>query len=235
MKILQKFQRTVLFFWLLTAFLSIYGGVVEITCSPRQVKAVQGEKIMLQFSLCNGSTYTLSQVEKFFISYHAYDGSGKLISYDNPRFVLPQSVRPGSIVTVSIPVYFNLAAGIFSIEWDLVREGEFWGRDKKWRSCLLKLRLWPLVSAAYKNAWLSTFYESGRDWLDREQYLLRQILKNNETWKDKKFIGFSAGSNYPQVWIRDTATLMFYARFFLSGRAASGNGRKFFQSTKPGR
>ena len=214
MKILQKFQRAVLFFWLLTAFLSLYGGVVEITCSPRLVKAVQGEKIMLQFSLRNGSAYTLSQVEKFFISYHAYDGSGKLIAYDNPRFVLPQSVRPGSFATVSIPVYFNLAAGIFSIEWDLVREGEFWGRDKKWRSCWLNLRLRPLVSTAFKNFWLPTFYESGREWLDREQYLLRQILKNNEAWKGKKFFGFSAGTNYPQVWIRDTATLMFYARFF---------------------
>ncbi|MEI6614835.1 MAG: hypothetical protein WCL37_08045, partial [Chrysiogenales bacterium] len=42
----------------------------------------------------------------------------------------------------------------------------------------------------------------------------RQILKNNETWKGKNFFGFSAGTNYPQVWIRDTATLMFYARFF---------------------
>ena len=214
MKFRHEFRIVVLLPLLLAAFLDLYGEGVEITCSPRQVTAVQGGKIMLQFSLRNGSAYTLSQVEKFFISYHAYDGSGKLISYDNPRFVLPQSVRPGSSVTFSIPVYFNLAAGIFSIEWDLVREGEFWGRDKKWRSCFLNLRLRPLVSAAYKKAWLPTFYESGREWLDREQYLLRQILKNNEAWKDNKFFGFSAGTSYPQVWIRDTATLMFYARFF---------------------
>jgi hypothetical protein len=214
MKMLRKLQRAVFFFWLLGAFLRIQGGVAEITCSPRHVTAVQGEKIILQFSLRNGSAYTLSQAEKFFISYHAYDGSGKLIAYENPRFVLPQPVRPGDAVTFSISVYFNLAAGIFSIEWDLVREGEFWGRDKKWRPCFLNLRLRPLASAAYKNAWLPTFYESGREWLDREQYLLRQILKNNETWKGKKFFGFSAGTSYPQVWIRDTATLMFFARFF---------------------
>jgi hypothetical protein len=214
MKILPKLKRIILFFWLLTVFLSLYGGVVEITCSPRAVTAVQGEKIVLQFSLRNGSAYTLSQVEKFFISYHAYDVSGKLIVYDNPRFALPQSVRSGNSATFSIPVYFNLAAGIFSIEWDLVREGEFWGRDKKWRPCFLNLRLRPLVSVAFKKSYLPTFYESGREWLDREQYLLRQILKNNETWKGKKFFGFSAGTNYPQVWIRDTATLMFCARFF---------------------
>jgi hypothetical protein len=214
MKILQKLQRAVLLSWLLAAFFNLYGGVAEIACSPRGVAAVQGEKIFMRFSLRNNSAYTLSQAEKFFISYHAYDGSGKLVSYNNPRFVLPHSVRPGSFVTVGIPVYFNLAAGIFNIEWDLVREGEFWGRDKKWRSCWINLRLRPLVSTAYKKTWLPTFYESGREWLDREQYLLRQILKNNEAWKNKKFFGFSAGTSYPQVWIRDTATLMFYARFF---------------------
>ena len=214
MKISQKLQRAVLFSWLLAAFLSLYGGVAEITCSPRGVTAVQGEKIFMRFSLRNGSSYTLDQVEKFYVSYHAYDGSGKLVSYDNPRFVLPRSVRPGDFVTVGIPVYFNLAAGIFNIEWDLVREGEFWGRDKKWRSCWINLQLRPLVSTAYKKAWLPTFYESGREWLDREQYLLRQVLKNNEAWKDKKFFGFSAGTSYPQVWIRDLATMMFYARFF---------------------
>ncbi|MEI6614418.1 MAG: hypothetical protein WCL37_05935, partial [Chrysiogenales bacterium] len=203
MKILWKQQRAILFCWLLTAFLSLYGGVVEITCTPGLVTAVQGEKITLQFSLRNGSAYTLSQVKNFFISYHAYDSSGKLIAYDNPRFVLPQSVRPGNSVTFSIPVYFNLAAGIFKIEWDLVKEGEFWGQDKKWRSCFLNLRLLLLVSAAFKKSCLPTFYESGREWLNREQYLLRQILKNNETWKGNNFFGFSAGTNYPQVWIRD--------------------------------
>jgi hypothetical protein len=214
MKILRKVQRAFLFLLLLAAYLYVHGGVVEITCSPRGVTARQGEKIVLQFFLRNGSAYTLSQVERFFISYHARDGSGRLVSYDNRRFTLPRAVRPGRSAAFSVPVYFNLAAGVFKIEWDLVREGEFWGRDKKWRPCDLNLRLLPLASAPFKKAWLPTFYESSREWLDREQYLLRQTLKNNEAWQGGKFFGFSAGTNYPQVWIRDTATLMGYARFF---------------------
>jgi len=214
MKISQKIRRALLFLLLLAAFLNIHGGVVEITCSPRSVTAAQGEKIVLQFSLRNGSAYTLRQEERFFLSYHARDGSGRMISYDNRRFTLPQAVRPGRSAVFSVPVYFNLAAGVFKIEWDLVREGEFWGRDKKWRPCDLNLRLLPLVSIPFKKAWLPTFYESGREWLDREHYLLRQTLKNNESWQGEKFFGFSAGTSYPQVWIRDTATLMFYARFF---------------------
>ena len=222
MNMAPKLQRTVLFLSLLTACLSIHGSVVEMTCSPRGVQAVQGEKIMLQFSLRNGSAYTLSQARRFFLSYHVYDVSGKLVAFDNPRFALPQPVRPGASATFSIPVYFNLAAGIFIIEWDLVKEGEFWGRDKQWRSFFFDLRLQPLASTAFKEAWLPTFYESGRKWLDREQYLLRQTLKNNEAWKGDQFFGFSAGTSYPQAWIRDTATLMFYARFFYAAAPLQG-------------
>ena len=233
MKISVKLKRAVLCFWLLTAFLSLYGGVVEITCSPWDVAAVPGEKIMLRFSLRNGSAHTLSQAKKFFFSYHAYDGSGKLVAFDNPRFALPQPVRPGRSAEFTIPVYFSLTAGVYIIEWDLVKEGEFWGREKKWRSFYLNLRLRPLASAAFKKSWLPTFYASGREWLDREQYLLRQVLKNNEVGKGSQFFGFSAGTSYPQVWIRDTATLMFYARFFYPAAQLQGIVGQFFRKQCP--
>ena len=214
MNLARKFQRAVISFSLLAACAIIHGAAVEMACSPAQATATQGEKVMLRFSLHNGSAHTLSHARRFFISYHVFDVSGKLIAFDNPRFSLPRPVRPGDSAVFSIPVYFNLAAGVFIIEWDLVKEGEFWGRDKDWLSFFMVLRLRPLASAAFKTAWLPTFYESGREWLDREQYLLRQILKNNETRQNGKFFGFSAGTDYPQVWIRDTATLMHYARFF---------------------
>jgi hypothetical protein len=233
MKARHELRATGLLLWLLAAFPGLHGAGVDMACSPRGVTAAQGEKIELRFSLRNGSAYTLSQEERFFLSYHAFDGSGKLVFYDNRRFSLPQPVRPGKSAAFSVPVYFNLAAGVYDVEWDLVREGEFWGRDKKWRSCRLQLRLLPLVSTAFRKAWLPTFYASGQEWLDREQYLLRQILKNNEARQGGRLFGFSAGSGYPQVWIRDTATLMFYARFFypavqlqeMVGRFFSRQGR----------
>ncbi|MBN2400497.1 MAG: hypothetical protein JXI33_09200 [Candidatus Aminicenantes bacterium] len=222
MNMVPRLKRTALFLSLLTACFVLRASVVKLTCSPQSVMAVQGEKIMLQFSLRNGSAYTLSQARRFYLSYHVYDVSGKLVAFDNPRFLLPQPVRPGADATFSIPAYFNLAAGIFIIEWDLVKEGEFWGRGKQWRSFFMDLQLQPLASAAFKDAWLPTFYESGRNWLDHEQYLLRQTLKNNEARKGDAFFGFSAGTSYPQAWIRDTATLMFYARFFYANAPLQG-------------
>ncbi|MBU4267426.1 MAG: hypothetical protein KJ808_01050 [Acidobacteria bacterium] len=207
-------MRSVIFFSGLLLFINLQGAGVQIACAPFQATARQGEKVTLNFTVRNRSAYTLNQDGNFFISYHARDLSGRLVSFDNRRFSLPLTVKPGSTVRFAIPVYFSLAPGNFRLEWDLVREGEFWGRDKKWESCFFRLRLLPLVAPGFRDAWLPTVYESGREWLDWEQYLLRQVFLNNEIHYQGKFFGFAAGTTYPQVWIRDTATMMFYARFF---------------------
>ncbi|MCX6557533.1 MAG: hypothetical protein NTW95_08925, partial [Candidatus Aminicenantes bacterium] len=89
MKIGRAFRRANLLFLLLAAFAGLQGAGVDMACRPRHAAAVQGEKIVLQFSLRNGSAYTLSQAEKFFISYHAYDVAGKVVAYENRRFALP--------------------------------------------------------------------------------------------------------------------------------------------------
>ena len=234
MKKYRKFRQLFVFALLLAICLIAYGGVVEMTCSPMELTALQGEKIMVRFDLRNNSAYTLSQAKNFFISFHAYDVSGRLLSYDNPRFALPQPLKPGARAAFTVPVYFNLAAGALIIEWELLKEGEFWGRDKKWPSYFQNLRLRPLVSAAYREAWLPTFFESSREWLDREQYLLRQTLKNNEAWKGDEFFGFSAGTSYPQAWIRDTATLMFYARFYYPAGHLQAIVSHFLERQSPG-
>ncbi len=214
MSVWRRGMRSVIFFSALLLFASLQGAGVHISCAPFQATARQGEKITLNFTVSNRSAYTLNQAGNFFISYHVRDLSGRLVRFDNRRFSLPLTVKPGSTARFSLPVYFSLGPGNYRLEWDLVREGEFWGADKKWQSCFFRLRLLPLVAPDFRNAWLPTVYESGRDWLDREQYLLRQIFLNNEIRWAGKFFGFAAGTDYPQVWIRDTATMMFYARFF---------------------
>ena len=225
--------RALLWSLLLATCLHVRGGVVELACSPAEVTATQSERIMVRFFLRNGSAHTLSPAKNFFISFHAYDVSGRLLAYDNPRFALPQPVKPGSSAAFTIPVYFNLAAGALIIEWELIKEGEFWGRDKKWPPFFQNVRLRPLASPAYREAWLPTFFASGREWLDRGQYLLRQTLKNNEAWQGDEFFGFSAGSDYPQAWIRDTATLMFYARFFYPAARLQGIVGHFLEKQSP--
>ncbi len=187
---------------------------VEIGCAPAAVTARQGEKVVLRFTVHNRSPLRLETAAGFFLSYHVRDAAGRDVIFDNRRFALPAPVRPGTTAAFDLPVFFSHAPGRYLLEWDLVREGRFWGRDKGWSPAAVSLLLLPLVSQAFQKSWLPTFWESGSAVLDRGQYLLRQTLRNNEIRLGGRLFGFAAGSDYPQLWIRDTATILPYARFF---------------------
>ncbi len=219
--------------WLSSVNAGLWSAEVEISCTPLRVTARQGEKIELEFIVRNRSAYKLGQVDGFFISYHVRDLAGRMVRFENRRFFLPVAVKPSSTTRFVIPVYFSLDPGTYRLEWDLVREGEFWGGDKGWKAGTVDMYLLPLVSPGFKKDWLPTFYESGRALLDREQYLLRQVFRNDEIRFKGKFFGFAAGSDYPQVWIRDTATMLGYARFFYPLSDLQGIIDRFFIAQGP--
>lgn len=185
-----------------------------IDCTPRTLAACQGEKVPLQVIVRNRSAARIAAGDRFFISYHVRDLAGRMVRFDNRRFDLPAPVRPGGTARFEIPAYFSLEPGRYRLEWDLVREGDFWGRDKGWETGTVELDLRPLVAPEFRRAWLPTFWESGSAGIDREQYLLRQVFRNNEIRRGGTLFGFAAGSDYPQLWVRDFATMLPYARFF---------------------
>ncbi|MDD8012561.1 MAG: hypothetical protein PHX05_03690 [Acidobacteriota bacterium] len=221
------------FLGLFFLFSSLSGADVQVACTPLQITARQGEKVMLRFVVRNRTLRRLEQAGRFFLSYHARSAAGKDVRFENRRFSLPVPIRPGATTSFAVPVYFSLEPGSYRLEWDLVREGEFWGRDKGWETATHSLRLLPLASPDYQKAWLPTFWDTGLDLLDREQYLLRQTLRNNEVRLQGKFFGFAAGSDYPQVWIRDTATMMPYARYFYPLDDLRGMIDRFFAEQTP--
>ena len=225
--------EAVLFLWLLSPLSGLRGAEVEVTCAPQRLAALQGEKVMLDFTVRNRSAFRLEQPGNFFLSYHVRDLAGHMLRFDNRRFPLPVPVRPGATARFALPAYFSLDPGSYRLEWDVVREGAFWGRDRGWGTAPLELRLLPLVSPGYQKSWLPTRYEGGPGLLDREQYLLRQVLRNNEIRLNGKFFGFAAGTTYPQVWIRDTATMMAYARFFYPLSDLQGIVDRFFAAQTP--
>ncbi|MBN2345178.1 MAG: hypothetical protein JXO51_02230 [Candidatus Aminicenantes bacterium] len=215
--------------WLLVLAPALRGAEVVLSCTPAEITARQGGKTVLDFTVRNASPFRLEPGSNWFISYHAQDLSGRRLQFENRRFPLPVVVRPRATARFALPVYFSLAPGVYRLEWDLVREGEFWGRDKGWETCSVELRLRPLVTPGFRKAWLPTFFLSGRKGIDHGQYLLRQVLRNNEIRFNGAFFGFAAGTTYPQVWIRDTATLMAYARFFYPPTDLQGVVDRFFR------
>lgn len=208
-------------------------GQVELSCHPAQVTARQGEKVVLHFTVRNRSRLRLETAANYFLSYHVRDLAGGDVRFDNRRFALPAPVRPGATAGFALPVFFSHQPGSCRLEWDLVREGEFWGRDKGWKTAAVSLQLLPLMAPAFRKEHLPTFYQSGRGLIDRGQYLLRQMLLNNEVRLQGRFFGFTPGSDYPQLWIRDSATLMAYARFFYPLAELQGMADRFFASQSP--
>lgn len=204
-----------------------------LECAPRELTARQGEKVLLQVVVRNRSAARIAPGDRFFLSYHARDLAGGMVRFDNRRFDLPAPIRPGATARFEVPVYFSLEPGRYRLEWDLVREGDFWGRDRGWETGAVGLDLRPLDEAEFRRAWLPTFWESGSAAIDREQYLLRQTFRNNEIRRGGKLFGFAAGSDYPQLWVRDFATMLPYARFYYPPAEMGAVVDRFFLAQAP--
>jgi hypothetical protein len=206
------------FLLILLVFLQLTcsGVDVEIRCQPEQVSVFQGEKVVFTMEVANHMVDSIRPGSNHFISYHLYDQKGKLISYDNRRFRIPRVLRRKKTTTFQLPVYFDYSrGGDYLVEFDIVKEGEFWGSGRNWKTCRVKLHLKSLFSGEFKKKYLGFFCSTGNELLDREQYLLRMTLKNSEIHDaGGNIFGFSPGSTYPQVWVRDTATFVAYARRF---------------------
>jgi GH15 family glucan-1,4-alpha-glucosidase len=204
---------------------------VEIKCPVKEVSVFQGEKLVLNFEITNHLKDSIRPGTNHFISYHLYDGKGNIIAYDNPRFSLPRVLRRRQTTGVELILFFGHAKpGNYIAEFDIVKEGEFWGSSKKWRTAKIKLHLKPLVSDEFKEKYLDFFCSTGNPLLDREQYLLRMTLKNSElVTADGKLFGFSAGSDYPQVWIRDSATFIACAKRYYPLETLANSVELFFE------
>jgi hypothetical protein len=224
-------RRFVLLILLVFLQLTCSGVDVEIRCRPGQVSVFQGEKVVFTMEVANHMVDSIRPGSNHFISYHLYDPKGKSISYDNRRFGIPVVLRRKKTTRFQLPVYFDYSrGGDYVVEFDIVKEGEFWGSGRNWKTCRVKLHLKSLFSGEFKNKYLSFFCSTGNELLDREQYLLRMTLKNSEI-RDAggNIFGFSPGSAYPQVWVRDTATFIGYAGRFYPFRTLARSVELFME------
>jgi hypothetical protein len=208
----MKKAFTILLF-LLVGLYPLSSAPVELSCSTQTITAYQGEKILLNLKVKNNLNENLRPADQYFLSYHLYDRKGNLISFNNRRFILPVIIKKKHFSHFTLPIYFDYdRSGLYRVEFDLVKEGEFWGAARGWKTCRFQLDLKELISSEFKNRYLKTFYSTDIPILNKEQYVLRITLKNCEIIKDNRIWGFSTGSLYPQIWIRDTSTFIAYAK-----------------------
>ena len=185
----------------------------SITSSIAGLRAYEGRSAELKLRLKNIGKQEWSSRAKnpCLVSYHLLDEIGKVLKFDNARAVLPRVIRPGEEISVAVRVKAPLKKGNYRLEFDLLREGVAWFKDSGSPTLIIPLRV------EEKNRPEETKVESSVPEFMELQKLIRLTLDNDVVefkGRTGKISGFTAGAGYPQVWLRDSATIIPASRFF---------------------
>ena len=197
---------------------------VSLRSSERTLAAYEAETLELRVTVRNEGRSSLVSTGKnpCLLSYHLLDGKGRLLRFDNPRTALPGRIAPGREAPVEVRLKAPLDKGSYLLEFDIVREGLTWFKDYGSSGLTLplevKARDWPEDKEPFRvnQAGVSRI-ESGVGEFAKLLRLIRITLGRNEV----SFQGgtgmvrsFFAGSGYPQIWLRDAATIIPASRNF---------------------
>jgi len=199
-----------------------YAGRLKI--NQKTYTSYEGEKVKIPLEIKNQSQTSWSSQGKHpcFLSFHLLEEKGKLIKYDNRRFPLSEKVKPGHSIKMVIDLISPLEKGNYMLEFDLLKEGLFWFKTRGFSTSTINLKVkarpWPednfnlsLGYGAY------TKFKSSLPELNKIAKSIRLTLSQNQLefkGKTGKVRGFAAGSNYPQIWLRDANTIIPAARYF---------------------
>jgi hypothetical protein len=185
----------------------------SLRSSSRTLAVYEAETLDLRITIRNEGRSSLVSTGKnpCLLSYHLLDGKGRLLRFDNPRTALPGRIAPGREAPVEVRFKAPLDKGSYLLEFDIVREGLAWFKDYGPSGLTLplevKARDWPGVSRI----------ESGVGEFAKLLRLIRITLGRNEIsfqGGTGRIRGFYAGSGYPQMWLRDAATIIPASRNF---------------------
>lgn len=101
----------------------------EIYSYDKGVMAEGGQDIRVKARIKNKMYYVMGSDDQYFISYHVYDEAGKTIQFDNPRTYLAE-IEPGRSENIDIRIIAPMEKGKYKIEIDIVKEGEYWFKDR---------------------------------------------------------------------------------------------------------
>jgi len=200
------------------------GYSASIKTDIRELRAYAGETADATLRIKNQgrSEWSSAGPDPCLVSFHLLDAERRVLRFDNPRTPLPGVVRQGETIEVSVRVKAPLAAGDYRVEFDLLREGLYWFKDKGGATVEVPLidraRVWPedeiqpgLDYGRY------THFRSAKPELEALRRLIRLTLHHDEVefaGKTGRVAGFAAGAGYPQIWLRDAATIIPASRYY---------------------
>lgn len=184
----------------------------------------EGQRIEIPFLIENLGREPWSSRGKnpILLSFHLFDGEKNIIQYNNRRFPLPHEFKSGQSARVTANVISPLEKGKYILEFDLVKEGITWFKDYGSPTAKIALKVeekkWPEDEMALSLDYGKySKFKSSMTELNTIQKLIRLTLYENEVkfpGKTGPIRGFSAGKDYPQIWLRDAATIIPASRYF---------------------
>jgi hypothetical protein len=193
-----------------------YSSLIEP--ESREIFAQQGDRIPFRLRIKNRGKMAWSSESEYpiFLSYHLYQRENyRTLQYDNRRFPLPRRIEPGQTFNMDITLRAPIEAKKYIVQFDMVREGDAWFRDYGSRTAII------VLSVAEKE-WPDdeTKIHSSVDNINQLLKIIRLTLTKNEVefeGKTAKISGFAAGTDYPQIWLRDANTIIPVSKYFYDG------------------
>lgn len=110
--------------------------------------ALAGTQLSITVNIANysGKTWLASGSTPVHLSYHIYDGSGRLITWDGNRGTLAHDLNAGNSLPTSVTIQLPTTPGNYTIVWDMVQEGVTWFSSQGVTSKRENITLLPSVS-----------------------------------------------------------------------------------------
>ncbi|MBN2206141.1 MAG: hypothetical protein JW742_01945, partial [Candidatus Aminicenantes bacterium] len=197
---------------------------VSLRSSVATLEGFEAEPVELEITVRNEGRASLLPTGEspVLLSYHLLHADGRVLRFDNPRTPLPGRIAPGREAAVKVRIKAPLGQGGYGLEFDLLREGNAWFKDEGSRTLTIPLEVrtrdWTEDRAPFQLSGAGvTRIESSVADVNRLFRLIRITLRRNEVafaGRTGEVRGFFAGGGYPQIWLRDAATIIPASRNF---------------------
>lgn len=197
-----------------------------ITTGEKEFRAFAGYplEVILKIKNTGSEEWSSAGENPVLVSYHLLDNKGDVLKYDNQRTVFPRKIPPGETIELPVRIKAPLESGMYQLEFDLVREGIAWFKEGGSKTLTVSLQVekkrWPEDERTPDLAYGKyTKFISSIPEFEKLQELIRITLNHNERefqGRTGKVSGFTAGSGYPQIWLRDAASILPASRYFYS-------------------
>ena len=171
-----------------------------------------GKRIFVPLNLQNTGTaswYT-KDVRPIHISYHWLKNQS-IYEYDGMRTIFPDNVTSGHKISVQMILQTPAEEGDYTLSVDLVREGAFWFEDTGSSPLMRNIRITNETSES------PLYFTTDDDDLNSLNGMIYRTITHAAISFDGssgRISGFTAGSGYPQIWVRDSATILPVSRFY---------------------